>query len=257
MEVAVLCIAAFIVAGVTFFSGFGLGTLLMPIFALFFPIEVAISMTAIVHLLNNVLKLFLVGRYADRYVMLRFGIPALLAAFVGAWVLAHLSNLSPFMHYQLLGYDLDILPIKLVIGSLLIVFTLLELVGEGRKLVFDKPLLPLGGVLSGFFGGLSGHQGALRSAFLIRAGLSKERFLGTGVAIACLVDLARLTTYGVTLPAATMDAQRVTLLAAVASALAGTLAGNYLVEKMTYRTIQLLVSVMVLGIAVSLCLGVL
>jgi uncharacterized membrane protein YfcA len=110
--------------------------------------------------------------------------------------------------------------------------------------------------LSGFFGGLSGHQGALRSAFLIRAGLSKERFLGTGVAIACLVDLGRLTAYGVTLPTATMEAQRVTLLAAVASALAGTLAGNYLVEKMTYRTIQLLVSVMVLGIAVSLCLGV-
>ena len=174
MEVAVVCVAAFIVAGVTFFSGFGLGTLLMPIFALFFPIELAISMTAIVHLLNNVLKLFLVGRYVDRYVMLQFGIPALLAAFLGPWVLAYLSDPSPFMHYQFLGYDFDIMPIKLVIGSLLIVFTLLELAGTERELVFDKPFLPLGGVLSGFFGGFSGHQGALRSAFLIRAGLSKE-----------------------------------------------------------------------------------
>ena len=29
-------------------------------------------------------------------------------------------------------------------------------------LEFDRRYLPLGGLLSGFFGGLSGHQGALR-----------------------------------------------------------------------------------------------
>ena len=33
---------------------------------------------------------------------------------------------------------------------------------------------------SGFFGGLSGMQGALRSAFLARAGLSKEAFVASG-----------------------------------------------------------------------------
>jgi acyl-CoA reductase-like NAD-dependent aldehyde dehydrogenase len=41
--------------------------------------------------------------------------------------------------------------------------------------------LPVGGLLSGFFGGLSGHQGALRSVFLLRAGLTKESFIATGV----------------------------------------------------------------------------
>ena len=32
----------------TFISGFGLGTLLLPVFAVFFPLEVAILLTAIV-----------------------------------------------------------------------------------------------------------------------------------------------------------------------------------------------------------------
>lgn len=37
--------------------GFGLATLLMPIVAIFFPVVTAISLTAFVHLLNNLFKL--------------------------------------------------------------------------------------------------------------------------------------------------------------------------------------------------------
>ena len=37
----------------TYISGFGLGTLLLPVFSLFFDIEVAIAATAIVHLFNK------------------------------------------------------------------------------------------------------------------------------------------------------------------------------------------------------------
>jgi uncharacterized membrane protein YfcA len=40
----------------TFFSGFGLGTLLLPAFALVFPLDVAVAATALVHLANNVSK---------------------------------------------------------------------------------------------------------------------------------------------------------------------------------------------------------
>ena len=58
--------------------------------------------------------------------------------------------------------------------------------------------IPLGGALSGFFGGLSGQQGALRSAFLIRTGLNKETFIGTSVVSAVVVDVSRLIVYGVT-----------------------------------------------------------
>ncbi|MEJ7577489.1 MAG: TSUP family transporter [Pyrinomonadaceae bacterium] len=94
MEYVIICLAAFLASALTFFSGFGLGTILMPVFALFFPVEVAIGLTAIVHFLNGLFKVGLVGRNADRKVVLYFGIPAALAALVGAAVLALQSTLT-------------------------------------------------------------------------------------------------------------------------------------------------------------------
>ncbi len=54
MSYIIICSVALIVSGLTLFSGFGLGTLLMPAFALFFPVEVAVAATAVVHLANNI-----------------------------------------------------------------------------------------------------------------------------------------------------------------------------------------------------------
>ncbi len=56
-----VCLVALLASGLTLFSGFGLGTLLLPAFALFFPVEIAVAATAIVHLINNLFKLLLVG----------------------------------------------------------------------------------------------------------------------------------------------------------------------------------------------------
>lgn len=255
MDAVLVCLTAFLAAGVTLFSGFGLGTLLMPVFALFFPIDVAIALTAIVHLFSNLLKLMLLGRYADRQVVLQFGVPAILAAFLGAWALGRLLDLAPLMHYRLFGHDFQVMPVKVAVATLLVMFTLLELTLKEGTLSFDKQYLPLGGIMSGFFGGLSGHQGALRSAFLIKCGLSKEGFLGSGVVIACLVDIARLAVYGVAFPSITSDGHLVLLFAVIASAFGGTWLGNQLAHKVTIRTIQVIVSLMVLGIAVGLGAG--
>ena len=65
VQYIVICAVALAVSGLTLFSGFGLGTLLMPVFAIFFPIEVAIAATAVVHLANNIFKLALLSRHAD------------------------------------------------------------------------------------------------------------------------------------------------------------------------------------------------
>jgi len=43
MIYVVVMTVAFIASGLTFFSGFGLGTLLLPAFALFFPAEHAVA----------------------------------------------------------------------------------------------------------------------------------------------------------------------------------------------------------------------
>ena len=61
MEYVVIVIVALCVSMLTLFSGFGLGTLLMPALAIFFPVPVAIAATAIVHLANNIFKVGLLG----------------------------------------------------------------------------------------------------------------------------------------------------------------------------------------------------
>ena len=62
MEYIVVPVVALFASGLTLFSGFGLGTLLLPAFVLFFPADVAIALTALVHFLNNLFKLYLMGR---------------------------------------------------------------------------------------------------------------------------------------------------------------------------------------------------
>jgi len=58
---------------------------------------------------------------------------------------------------------------KATIAVLLLFFAIFELLPRFKHFSFDRKYLPLGGILSGFFGGLSGNQGALRSAFLVKS----------------------------------------------------------------------------------------
>jgi len=90
MTYLLICLTVFLVSGLTLFSGFGLGTVPMPAFALFFPLPVAIAATAVVHLANNLFKLALVGRDADWGVVWRFTLPVALAAIAGAFLGARL-----------------------------------------------------------------------------------------------------------------------------------------------------------------------
>lgn len=256
MKYLLICSAALLTSGLTLFSGFGLGTLLMPVFALFFPVEAAVGLTAVVHFLNNLFKLGLLGKHADRSVALRFGVPAILAAFVGAQALVWLSDLPPLASYAAFGKSLDILPVKLAIGLLMIAFAIVEIVPAFETLSFDLRYLPVGGVLSGFFGGLSGNQGALRSAFLIRCGLSKEGFIATGVVIACLVDVTRLGVYAAKFSAADVGANAGLLTAATLSAFVGAWGANRLLHKVTIRAVQWTVAVLLFVIAVGLAGGV-
>ena len=117
--------------------------------------------------------------------------------------------------------------------------------------------LPVGGLLTGFFGGLSGHQGALRSAFLIRAGLERAAFIATGVVIASVVDIARLLVYSERFLAADLMRNGPLLGAAVLAAFSGAVVGSRLLRKISLRFIEVAVAVLLSFIAVGLGSGVL
>ena len=257
MSYLIICTVALLASALTFFSGFGLGTLLLPAFALFFPIEQAVALTAVVHFLNNLFKLALVGRHADRHVVLRFGLPAIAMSFLGAWVLVWLAGIAPVLTYPAFGQRVSVTPVNLVVGLLLLAFASRELFPRFRNLSFGPRYMPLGGLLSGFFGGLSGMQGALRSAFLSRAGLTKEAFIGTGVVVACLIDVSRLAIYSRSLVAESPRFDYGLLAAAVFAAFFGAVLGNSYLKKMTMPGIQRTVAAMLFVVALGLVSGLL
>jgi uncharacterized membrane protein YfcA len=252
-------LAALTAAGLTMYSGFGLGTLLLPVFALFFPVEMAVVATALVHGANNVFKVTLLGRHADREVVLKFGLPAIAAAVLGAlalgWIAGAGEELEVVVNEQVLS---QVTPVKLVIGTLMIGFALFELSPRFRALEFDRRYLALGGVLSGFFGGLSGHQGALRSAFLAKTGLTTERFVGSNAVIGFLVDLTRIAVYAALFAAAGhaggFDGWGLVITGAV-SAFAGVMVGKRYLQKVTMTSVQTLVGVLLFGVGAALLAG--
>ncbi len=255
MDYLTIGIVAIFASGLTLFSGFGLGTILLPAFAIFFPVEVAIAMTAVVHFLNNIFKLFLLGKHANKDVVLRFGVPAILSAFIGAYLLLSISDLSPLTSYQMFGKTLFITPIKMVIAVLMIIFAIIELLPVDT-FSFQRKYLPIGGLLSGFFGGLSGHQGALRSAFLLRCDLTKEAFISTGIVIACIIDFSRLFVYGSSYSAMLNNENILLLIFATIAAFLGAYLGNKILKKITMNSVRIMVSVMLFLIAIGLGTGI-
>jgi uncharacterized protein len=254
LDILIISMAALIASLLTLFSGFGLGTLLMPVMALFMPLPTAIAITAVVHLANNLFKGVLFGAHTDRSVLLRFGMPALMAAMLGAWLLTHIGKLPPWYEYTLAGRQYVIEPLKAVIGILMLVFIALESHPQMVRWALPPRLLPVGGVVSGFFGGLSGHQGALRSMFLIKAGMDKTAFIATGISIAILVDLARIAVYGIDMQ--TASERWPLVLAATIAAMLGAIVGTRLLPKVTYRSVQNMVSALLVLIASGLISGV-
>ena len=259
MEYLFISLTALAVSGLTLFSGFGLGTLLMPAFAVFFPIPTAIAATAVVHLANNLFKLGLVGKHADWRVVMHFSLLAALAAVVGASVLISFAGLAPLANYELVGRDFFVTPVKLAIGIIIVSFAVLELSRAFATLAISPSFLPLGGLLSGFFGGLSGNQGAFRSAFLIKSGLSKKAFVATGVVSAVIVDSVRLTVYGLSYFTVSFEALPAEIAGLVAcasvAAFTGAFIGSRLLEKVTIRTVHGIVAFCMIGVGLGLAAG--
>lgn len=202
-------------------------------------------------------KLVLLGRFADRATAVRFGLTAMARSYVGAKALVWLAGLSPLLVYPLAGRAFEATPVKVVIGALLLAFAAAEMFPRLSDFQVAPRLMPVGGLLSGFFGGLSGHQGALRSACLVKAGLTKEQFVATGVVIACAIDVTRLSVYAQHVSRGQLEENAALLAAACLSAFVGAFAGSRLLRKVTMRTIQNIVGAGLVLIALALLSGLL
>jgi uncharacterized membrane protein YfcA len=249
-------------AGLTFFSGFGLGTLLLPVFSLFFPLDAAVAATAIVHFANNIFKFGMVYRHIHYSTLFRFGVPAMLAAVAGALLLGYLGKNSEntiVLKYTLFDRPVGLTSIKLGFGCLMIFFALFELTPRLSNWKMSERYMPLGGLLSGFFGGVSGHQGAFRSVFLTKSGLTKEEFIGTSNAIALIIDVTRIAIYAFTIRRTFfyIDGFTSHLAVGMIFAFIGTYFGKKLLTKTTITGIQRVVGVLLIIYGILFLAGVL
>ena len=243
-EYLILALLSFFAGGLTLFTGFGLSTILLPVFVIFFPVAIAVPSTAIVHFLNNFYKLFIYFKQINTKILLRFGLPALLASIIGAFLLQKLSSNERNL--------------EIILGILIISISFMEMFPAIRNLKIGIKWAPLGGVISGFFGGLSGHQGLFRSAFLVKSGLSKNSFIATGVGIAVLVDITRLSVYGSTIFTTSIISTNdfwLPVIISTTSALFGVSLATDLVKKMTIDVIRNMVFGLIFISGILLVLG--
>jgi uncharacterized membrane protein YfcA len=260
MDILLIGLVAALASALTFFSGFGLGTILLAAFSLFFPVPVAVAATGLVHLLNNLFKGGLLRKRADWRTVLAFGAPAVPAAMLGAWLLGALGKSPRLFEWSALGSSFGPTGAGLAVGTLMMIFAGLELQPRLTELRAPAQWMPIGGALAGFFGGLTGQQGALRSVFLLRAGLAPDRFIATGVMIAVLVDLSRLSTYAASFGASGLSPSgREALLMGVGtiSAVAATFFAARRIEKVTVASVRSIVAVLMLLIGAALVAGLL
>ena len=166
-----------------------------------------------------------------------------------------LNKLPPLFNYQIGESIFEVDLVKLIVSILLIIFTLIDLIPYFSKLEFNKNKLPLGGALSGFFGGLSGNQGALRSAFLIKLGLSKEAFIATAAVVSTFVDVTRLSVYASRFTKSGLTDNIPLLICATLAGIAGAFIGNRLLKKVTLKFIQVFVSVLLILVSIALGAG--
>ncbi len=93
--------------------------------------------------------------------------------------------------------------------------------------------------------------------FLIKAGLEKETFVATGVMLAVMVDLSRMVIYGADISAHGEAIEWQLVLGASVSAFTGAYVGAKILKKVTLRSVQLVVSALLMVVGGGLIAGVL
>ena len=177
-SVALLLVA--IVSGATAsIVGFGIGSLLTPLLAARFGTGVAVAAVTLPHAAATALRCWRLRASIDREVLFRFGLLSAAGALAGALLYTRMGGTA------LTG----------ILGGLLLLTALAQLSGWSARWHPRGPLVAVFGLLSGFFGGVAGNQGGLRSAALTGFGLAPVRFVATATATGVLVDLARTPVY--------------------------------------------------------------
>jgi uncharacterized protein len=215
-------------------SGFGIGSLLTPIFAFQLDTRLAIAAVSVPHFVGTAYRFWTMRRSIDRRLLLEFGIASAAGGLAGA-----------LMHGALNSRSLTI-----VFGFLLMFTAVAELTGWMRRVRWGRSFGWVAGAVSGFLGGLVGNQGSVRTAGLLAYDVSPAAFVATATTVALIVDGARMPVYLAT-QGAEIAVLWPILVVATAAVVIGTAIGIRLLPNLRKETFRRTVAVLlaVLGVA--------
>jgi uncharacterized membrane protein YfcA len=215
-------------------AGFGIGSLLTPLFAFTLGTGAAVALATVPHAFGTALRAWRLRDAVSWRVLRSFGIASAIGGLAGALLQPHFGG-------RALG---------IVFGVLLIMSGASGLFRRTSRTELPPWLSLIGGALSGLFGGLVGNQGGIRSGTLLHSGLEPRALVATATMTALLVDAMRLPVY-LAGQHAVIAAQVVPVAAATAGVLLGTVAGERVLRRMPERVFRVTVSLMLIALGVT------
>src|SRR5947207_15014363 len=141
-HIATILVAA-LAGAIAAISGFGIGSVLTPLFAGRLRTKVAVAAVSIPHLIGTAIRFWKLRHNIDMRVLWSFGITGAIGGLAGALLQSRLS--SPIL--------------TIVFAALLIFVGVTGLLGIAQRIRFRGIAAWIAGATSGFLGGLVGNQG--------------------------------------------------------------------------------------------------
>lgn len=161
-------------------SGFGISTLMVPIMLFFLPYPETLLFVGVVHWFGDVSKLFFFKKGLNWKILLAFGIPGIVAAYIGAGLIFKISSVI----------------LSRGVGIFLIGYVLFLALKPKFKIKPNISSALLGGGVSGLMGGLTGvGGGAVRAVVLTAFNLQKEVYVFTTGIVGATIDASRISGY--------------------------------------------------------------
>jgi uncharacterized membrane protein YfcA len=221
----VVTLVSIVAGAIASVAGFGIGSILTPLFSLQLDTQLAIAAVSIPHLVATALRFLMLRKSLDVSVLRDFGIASALGGLTGA--LLHGQAADPVL--------------RIVFGLLLLLAAASELFGLARRVHLSRNGALAAGALSGLFGGLVGNQGGIRSAAMLALPLRRDAFVATATAIALIVDGARMPLYFAS-AGSRLIAEWPLIALSTAGVVAGTLAGRRALQRIPDRLFRTLVA---------------
>jgi uncharacterized membrane protein YfcA len=226
---ALVALAGVLAGGIASVAGFGIGSLLTPIFAYKVGTRIAVAAVSIPHFVATAYRFWLLRKSVDPRILASFGLTSAAGGLTGAILSAYASN--PLL--------------TILFGAILVFVSLSEFSGVAECMRFSGPLAWVAGGASGLLGGLVGNQGGIRSAALLGFDLNKEAFVATATSIGVIVDFARMPVY-IIKEGRDLASLWVPIVIAMVATVVGTILGKQYLARLPQNLFRRIVSTLLL-----------